>query len=278
MSIKPTKVAAWNVAKGLGDSRAEHIFEGINRLDAQVIFLSEAYLTDYRVTNEEILDKVKNLAKINGYKMYETGYDDEGLENDPKRSNQHGVVLGRQALKGATVLRLGSRNAFQLSIFDEKSQSEIQAVAAHFSDKNESSRNGMANALISQLDLDKPTLLLGDLNSMYRGSVPAKLLNSYFGKMGNIVSKIHPRTNSLAERLIGMADGSTMNILQQAGFKDGDQLNDSTFKFAGLSFGQLDHIMFAGPEIVARTTLHRDIKGSDHVPISAIVHINQKSA
>lgn len=216
MSIK---VAAWNVAKGLGNGNEARIYEGIKQLDAEIVVLSEAYATDASNPNEHVIDKISDFAMDNGYEfVVETGYNDEGSVNEELQREQYLVVLGRHALKGAGLIRLDNRSAIGLTLLDNQTDVEIQAVAAHFRDENEQLRQDMAQSLTALVDTTKPTLLIGDLNAMHRNSNHARLVRSPIIRGLSKLTNLHPRAKSLSGRLIEMADGGHYGLFEGSWF------------------------------------------------------------
>lgn len=265
------EVASWNLAKGLGiDDRRVQILDGLKQLDADVFVLGEAFASDDSSSKDFVVDvsgQIHDFAVDNGYKAYIASYKDA----DPTRLGapagieQYLAVLGRAVLTEATEVRLKTRQGFKLRIDD--GNKGIVGIGAHFDDRSEGLRLGMVDAVLEAIkNTSQPTLVMGDFNAMHGRSLPARIMRN---KLASLAAEHAPneRTAWLASRLIEMADGTTMQRLVEAGFQDADPRHRSTFKFSGLPFGQLDHIMTA--DLAVEDFKIRSFKGSDHEAIIA---------
>lgn len=276
------KVAAWNVNRSLGNEYEGHIFSGLEQLNADVVVLSEAFSTD-DTTPDDLEDNV--LTRVNSFadKMdYDfigyIPYQESGLRS-PKESmlgeQTYLMVLGREVIRSTNLLRLYNRNAYELGIVDNQTGINIQGIATHFDDRHEYNRQKMMIDLIPNLDPSpsRPNLILGDFNAMPGNTREAQLLRT---KTARFIAD-HSFTERMAiitKRSIEMANGSIMRKFSDIGFSDADHFHHSTYKLGKISFGQLDHILVAKPNIVAGSFEINNFPGSDHKAISAVIHTN----
>ncbi len=254
-------VGSWNVARALSHPRKHtQIAEGIEAINADVLSIVEAY-------DKSGVAQDPRLARRLGYDIFTTEYED----HDPHPSvNQFISVLVRKELEAeASVVRLGTRNAFEVSLPSGKKH--IRAVAGHWDDRNSTLRRGMTKAFISQLKPGEPTVLVGDLNNQHASDRGAQVLQSTLVRG---ISRLVPesmRIGSLLHRSIEMADGEVLSELQACNFTDADLDHTPTMKFMGVPLMQLDHMMYTQGLVRAVDFRAHDLPGSDHRPISAIV-------
>lgn len=276
------KVATWNVKRSLGNEYEGLIFDGLEQLNADVVVINEAFSTDDSTPEglkDDVLARVNNFAdKMNydfiGYIPHqESG--SRGLKESVPGERTYMMVLGREVIKSTNLLRLYNRNAYELDIVDKQTGINIQGIAAHFDDRNEFFRQKTMIDLMSNLDPSpsRPNLLLGDFNAMPGNTRAAQLLRT---KTARFIANhsFTERMSTITNRSIEMANGSIMRKLSDIGFKDADLFHHSTYKLGKISFGQLDHILVAKPNIVAGSFEINNFSGSDHKAISAIIHTN----
>ena len=280
------KVAAWNVKRGLGNEYEGLIFNGLDQLNADVVVLSEAYSTNDTTPDgleEDVIGRVSEFAERQGYDyIAQTPYQESGLrspnESEPGEQT-YLMVLGREVIKSANLIRLYNRDALDLNIVDQQTGISIQGIAAHFDDRHEYYRQKMTIDLISNLDPNRPSLLMGDLNAMNANSSAARLLRTNAARyIAN--HSFTERMKSITSRSIEMANGSILRGLEQYGFEDAARFGESTVKLAGIPFGRIDYIMVARSktknykDIVAEPVCVRNFRGSDHKAISAVIRTN----
>ena len=134
-------------------------------------------------------------------------------------------------------------------------------------------RRKQTEALLAQIDPNRPTVIAGDMNSMHRDDPRARALRIVApvtellpqgepGKRQSIIALV----GSLASRLTMMAEGGPIDMLEQAGYKDAGSRRQAT-----MGFVQLDHIMV--PEWMEVTDFTvQPMKGlSDHRAVVATV-------
>lgn len=282
----PIKVAAWNVNRSLGNEFEGLIFNGLEQLDADVLVLGEAYSTDDSTPDgfeDDVLGRVNQFADRLGYDyIVQTPYQESGsrsLDEAAQGEQVRLMVLGREVIKNANLIRLYNRNALELNIVDDQTGIEIQGIAAHFDDRHEHYRQRMTIDLLSYLDPLKPKLLMGDLNAMNANSFESRLLKTRFAQFIADHS-FTKRMKLITGRSIEMANGSTIRGLEKFGFEDAARFNEPTYKIAGIPFGRIDRIMVAQSEnkkykdIVAQPVSTKSLSGSVHRAISTVITTN----
>jgi endonuclease/exonuclease/phosphatase family metal-dependent hydrolase len=126
-----------------------------------------------------------------------------------------------------------------------------------------------------------PTVVAGDMNAMHGETAPAKLLRparlvaerlpAKDPVPGEKQSKLS-RAGSLGQRLVRMADGSTLRALQEAGFSDADPEFQPTMP-SRYPFVQLDHI-FRDRDVQtdpSTFTVYPHNPAADHRMVSVLV-------
>lgn len=255
------KIASWNVARGLSSAdKAKDIVDGIDRLDADIVFLPEAFDKTGELARPDFAEKL-------GYDTFAVEYEDK--EEHPSEK-QYIVALSRvAALLEHT--RLGTRNAIAATTAIEGEPTSI--IGVHFDDRNEITRLGMVDAFLEHTSHDAAKVLIGDLNAMHGNDVRAKLLASSSAR--SIAASLkNDRLRSLATRLTDMASGDVMRELKQAGMKDADPRHRPTMLMSGLAIAQLDHIMHDKKLVVTSFEPHK-LKGSDHKAVSGTLQLAQ---
>jgi endonuclease/exonuclease/phosphatase family metal-dependent hydrolase len=248
------RIAAWNIAGGLSKPEKESkIKDGIAKLNADIVILSEAF--DKSGVSVD-LDYATNL----GYQEYKTEYQDK----EPHRSERQFVVALSRVAVETSILHLATRNV--ISLTTDNDGEPLQIIGAHFDDRNETFRQGMAKSFIEQVDLSKPTVLAGDLNSMHKDNNRAVFFsNPLFRVVGHYMPIARPR--SLMTRLSEMADGGTQAILTDAGLEESDSKQQPTMLFMGIGIAQLDHVLHTSDVVGSNFQTHH-LDGSDHKAIS----------
>lgn len=256
-----TRIAAWNVAKNLGDEkRASRIEEGIKRLDADVVVLSEALAAERGVTPKIDVSFARSL----GYEaIFMTVYADDEPREEDLNLELYLMVMARAGVE-LEMARLATRNAISIHINDEH-DGNLHGVGAHFDDRLEPTRQAMAQAFLAE----NPDFLIGDLSAMHQQSCSARLMRSGIARAAAHHAPV-ARVQSLGTRLHGMADGGTMRLLTDAGYVDADPRKRPTFTHTGIRFGQLDHLLYS-PHVDVQDFDRHAFSGSDHLAISALI-------
>jgi len=146
-------------------------------------------------------------------------------------------------------------------------------------DRAEARRVGQTLKLLElfqdEQDGSCPSVIAGDLNAMHRLEIRSALIRAVqpiaerlpYGEPGFEASKI-ARIGSLARRLSEMADGTTLRLFENAGYRDSDSAHLHTKGIA-----QLDHILHTA-ELYSPPDSFQSIKAnglSDHRIIRAII-------
>lgn len=251
-------MAAWNVARGLSDTdRHAQVEAGIESLDADVVILSESLDDSGKPVNQRFAAQL-------GYESLTVPYND--TEPHPSRE-QHITLLSRISIDASEV-RLDTRNAIKATVPFASRPGSFDLFGAHFDDRDENTRLRMTAAFLEQANEGVPTVLAGDLNSMYAEDRVATILRSGIVR-GLAHNAPHPRIRSLGTRLTEMASGGAMNALVSAGFQDADTAHQPTMTKAGLKVA-LDHIVIRSGAGARDFQNHR-LTGSDHRAISASI-------
>ncbi len=250
------QVAAWNVARGLSDpQRAPEIIQGIEALDADVVILSESH-------DKERTEVDSDFASRLGYSSLTVAYQDTVPHSSDE---QYLTALVRNNNARMEPVRLGTRTG--ITVLGATPDTPLSIIGAHFDDRREYFRRGMAQ---SAIDEHKPDVLLGDLNSMHGEDHKAQILHHPVVR-GLSRALPHARMRSLATRLVEMADGGTMRMLHEAGMADADPAHTPTMRMLGRAVVQLDHILYREQDVFAQQfDVHR-LNGSDHYAIAATV-------
>ncbi len=264
------KIASWNIAQAYNDDRGPKIEAGIKKLAADVVILSEAFSVKAGLGKDyenDKLDQLSAMAQRLGYKYFEySAYKGVNYADyQPVDFDLYLVAMGKIPLN-MKIKRLVFRNALFLNLKDKQSGGEVTIVGCHLDDLNEPSRLKMAEALVSHLEDVNPAVIVGDMNSMHRDSWQAGLVNGFLGQffLKHMSTK---QTQSIADRLMKMANGSTQKYFKDHGFEDADISKKSTFIYRGIVFAQLDHILTR--HIKATHFKRHKFSGSDHVAVSS---------
>lgn len=261
------KVGAWNVARGLSTQKAPEILEYMQASGVDVLIVSEAF--DKRGEPGNFRTHMKRHAP--DYQHVFTPYKDR----DPHPSEEQYVAMlvakkCTERKPACRPIRLGTRNGLDLRLEDKR------VIGAHFDDRTEAYRVGMAKAVIGATRQDEQVVLGGDLNAMHGEDRWARLISSNVArKAAGLVMPSSVR--SFATRLTDMGTGTTLELLTKAGLEDADPKHQSTQGMAGIRFNNLDHFMqrgFAVSDFAARP----NGKLSDHGMITALFSVASAEA
>ena len=259
------KVLSYNTLASFGDKdRSDSLVEFIHNESPDIAFFAEAYREDGNMST--VRSSVVALRDL-GYEVTQGSTDTVNPRSD--RTGFIGIV--RPELGSGSVMQTGIRQGFLANIHDTTSDRSITIGGIHLDDRNEDER-------LKQIsELPNLDLLMGDLNAMH-GSIPvANILRLFrpfterFQEVNpdfNITTKRIERIISLAQRLVRMADGRTLQELAHGhGLFDIDPHSQSTIH----GIVPIDHILTTRNIHSSNYKVHRDIKLSDHVPISATI-------
>ncbi|MDB5167027.1 MAG: hypothetical protein JWN26_172 [Candidatus Saccharibacteria bacterium] len=226
-------------------------------------FFAEAYREDEDMSN--VHKSVTVLCDL-GYEVTQGSTD---VITSPRTDRNGFIGIVRPGLGSGSVMQAGTRRGFLACVHDSESGRNITVGGIHLDDRNEDERLKQITELP---DLD---VLIGDLNAMHRSAPIASILRllkpvtEQFQEVNTdfkITTKRTERFKSLAQRLVRMADGRTLKILaNEHGLFDIDPRKRSTIH----NVAQIDHIVTRNVIHANNYKVHRDLKLSDHVPISA---------
>lgn len=265
-------VGALNVARGLSDpARREALEEGIEALETDIFFISEAF--DYKTYDPQV---PRQVAQRLGCAALCVAYED--AEEHPSTEQYLMTLAGCSLPAGLDArpkaVRLGTRNAIEMNLRMRDDFSTRKLLFSHFDDRSEEHRKPMAEAAAKYEPLFNPVALMGDLNATHGDDFFPSLLRSFPVRT---LARLAPikRVQSLGSRLVEMAKGETMQILEKAGFSEVDDLHQPT-----KSFVQLDHLLIGRDErltYVPDTYGVHDIDGTDHRAITATLQLNMQT-
>lgn len=247
------QIYAQNALDGYSqENTARQLINATLEVAPSVAVFPEAYTEG----EDRWLDFVQEDFDKAGYQVVHGLYEDHDA-----RTDRHGlltVVEKHLAVpESARLVRLAGRNAIAQSLIDPATESKVDFVGVHFNDRSEELRLLEVDALRNEVvDVERPTVLAGDMNAMHREStysakitaarVISKLVDWRIMPIvdpGSVHDKLSlARIGSLGKRLSGMATGSVMEQLIAEGFQDADSRHRPTMP-AGKPFAQLDHVM-----------------------------------
>ena len=264
------KVAAWNVQEGLAEAeRMPRIVKQVEQFDADVIVLSDAYSLDNELhgSQPDVLREAETGFSRQGYWWYGTEY----CDSDPWHHDRNLVVLNRLPLVAGSFVRLATRNAVELKVQDPCTDKTLHIVGAHFDDRSEAVRLRQAAAFLKHVDVEQPTVLAGDLNSVHALDLWPRMLGSNIMRFATNYAPA-ARARSIGKRLVEMSSGGSLAMLATGGFRDADPLHRPSFP-AKRSFLQLDHILLSEAAIAYHTRLVGQPDASDHRSVISTVSI-----
>lgn len=277
------KIASWNVEGRLsgyeksGRGSAEHILEGIEALDADIVILPEAFL-------EEPAKGVNDRLTKMGYQFYDMAYGDSDRDWSQEFMGKMNYlrVLSRLAISQLEeVAWAGRRHLLSFRVVDPETGVEILVLPTHLDDRSEGQRlDQVDDAAVYVEKAGMPTVMSGDFNAMWRRK-RARLFGSRAVRF--IASHIpHERIRNKAIQFTDMATGMTLRRLADVGLRDTDARLQPTVtpKMRAASFmpsvplGQIDHILISKELEATAFKVCRDM-GSDHRAITATVSVKE---
>lgn len=282
MSIK---VASWNLELRLsrytktGRGSPEQIIKSIRQLDADIIFLPEAY-----DANVPIDKSVTQALKLMKYAFYDVPYDEGG----PKRQDcpfmiPYLRILSRIPVIDIKTIRLGIlRNALICSFKDTESNQILRIIGIHLDDRSERLRLSELPELIPIINSSNlPTVMVGDYNAMNGSTKKAKFLRSKFIKL--IINLLPGKElRSYAVRATEMATGTVLSKLESETNLHDVDINHkptTTPKLRTISWMpsicliDIDHMLVSNQITVKDFQIAKHDGGSDHRSISATIYL-----
>ncbi len=268
-------VGSWNALNAFGDEQrvedALRIVEGVN---ADVLYLSEMALKDAADSDASrwAMDELAGM----GYRGAFSNYSPPHLG----ARDEHVMSMWTRGDGPITHELAGERYTYATYM----PALDMKVRGVHLSDQNSSSRNASAKVIavdtVRNQEGGIETAVVGDFNAMNRRDPNSRIPRALGRVVGGIeVSNPYDRSKKLQRvagkiiRVCRMADGTTMEILEDAGLRDADPEHQPTIGGGRAAF-QLDHIMVTeGLEVVDfrhhAQTDRNGSKVSDHTPISA---------
>lgn len=277
------KLASWNVEARLGGYKeagrgtAAHILKGVEKLDADVLVLLEAYM-------DTPADGVDGRLKELGYTILDTAYDDYDREDEPYMNGpMHMRILSRLPVTKSDVLRPGDlRNLQVCRVIDPDTKAELCIIATHLDDRSEAARLRQVRAIVSYIhELDVPVCMLGDFNALWDGVWPRFIRSNVVHVMTNLIP--HAYIRNVAARAMDMASAQALPLLsRETALQDIDVWHQPTVtpKHRGIEFFpsirllQLDHILVSPSLHAEKFTIAHD-GGSDHRSILAMITLDK---
>lgn len=260
-------LSSWNIKGGLSDpQRARKITEAVVDADCDIILLPDAWHEDsefsrYLGEERRLLVSPQEFYEV-GYNFYATVYDD-GTRPDDNYANYALVALVKRgkSIRANPVL-LGHRPGFK---FDCRlGNKSISAIGVYLSDQSSKMRLRQVNDLIDLSGNNSPTVLIGDMNELYRKSRLARSMQSSLFKA---VARLIHLENDMLTRLNEMADSAAITQLEAFGFCDADHEHRGTMP-QNMPVLQLDRVLTRG--VITSDVRHYNHKGlSDHKRIEA---------
>jgi endonuclease/exonuclease/phosphatase (EEP) superfamily protein YafD len=229
------------------------------------ITMNLGYSTDIRAIPEAYKRSEGLVSRLqaSGLAAAEVPYGDQ----DRREDHHYFAMVGNpEAVECIEPIQLAGRTALRASL-----KNGADVIGVHFDDRKETTRREQTEVLLAQVNPNRPTIIAGDMNSMHRNDLRARLLRSAAPitellpqrEPGRTRSRI-ARICSLATRLTRMAEGGPIAMLEAVGYKDADPARQAT-----MGFVQIDHIMVPEWMAVADFTV-RPMEGlSDHRAILA---------
>lgn len=265
---KHLRVAAYNIlAGGFKDysyelpspERLGLLQEAISSLDADVVGLVDTFRW------EEIYPQEK-LRQLFGYQYAKViNLEDERLV---QKGHNNGVgLLSNITVKKSRILKIHNRNALLSTLNIHGSLVDVGVV--YLDDLSEDVRLQQIQSLVSQLNSERPVILMGDFNTMDKRELKRSM--SVVGKLKTGVKE------HLWPKLLNMGQGLVVNYLRSQGFKDGATnpmptaptklIRPATLKEPLV---RLDYVWHRGSVGVGNVRVAREPifdKASDHYPI-----------
>lgn len=276
------KIASWNVEGRLsgytktGRGSAEHILDGIEVLDADIVVLPEAFL---EVPADGVDDRLGEM----GYQIYDVAYgdDDRDWSLEFMGKMPYLRVLSRLAISQVQeVAWANARRLLSMRITDPETGKEALLLPTHLDDRSEDLRLEQIDDAIAYIQkADAPTIMTGDFNAMWHKK-RARLFGSKF--MRFVARHIpHERIRNKAVQFTDMASGLTLGRLaQETGLRDTDENLRPTVTpkmraapyLPSIPLGQIDHVLVSGDIETKEYEVGADM-GSDHRSVAVTVTV-----
>jgi len=228
----------------------------------------------YKAGTDEVLKtSIKQLESL-GYNVFHGPYDEQD-----GRKDKHGILLAvRTPLSSAKkprLTRISEHNIVE-SWLKLRNNQQIHLLGMHLNDRDEAKRQVELDDLLQLIDVDTPTILTGDMNTIHKQEAKGKMFRKAKRIHMLVRLKLHPKTDptgqpmpnnrgrigSVMYRLHEMASGKTITRLLRSGFTDADPTHQPTCP-ASNPYAQLDHTLI---------TDHLTVKGFERLPEGSSDH------
>lgn len=281
-----TRIGSWNIEGRLGHYRREgrgspeHIIEGIRELDADVLFLPEAYTEVFPIE-----EKTVQALHILGYDIKDVPYEDTD-HFDNRFLDPHMLLLSRIAIQSFEIFRLGGiRNALSATLRDVSSETTFRFIGIHLDDKSEAIRQSQLPDLIDHINNPKyygslDTVMAGDYNSMHGSTLRAKVVRSLPVRRATAHLLPSEDLRSFATRASDMGIGSILSSIEsETNLRDVDPKHTPTATpkvrdhewIPSVPLLDIDHMMKSDAVVSSDFGVGKKDMGSDHRPVSVTI-------
>ncbi|MGB4767977.1 MAG: endonuclease/exonuclease/phosphatase family protein [Candidatus Saccharimonas sp.] len=272
------RVVTWNAegmfVEGTKTRRAtpHNAIATLKKLDADIVVVPEFGRL------EDLEQRIDNAIGSLGYEVILVPYDDDSLSDNDASGM---AVLSRIPVVQTRLHKFGGvRNAVELHV--QLGARQVRIYGLHLDDKREETRmlqvKDLAQSIATHPQL--PTLVLGDMNAMYRGAAFARVSRSRMVKRASQRVR-HEQLLAIALRLQEMAIGTTIEFIEHhTPLHNLDPKHKLTIsgRQAGLEWmpsirlAKIDWIFGSHHFKVLRYRVYRDV-GSDHRPVIADIEV-----
>lgn len=263
-------LSSWNLRAGLSDpERSSQLIDTITGWQSDIVVMPDAWHSGS--TSHSMLPVIKAFES-QGYDMHAVEFQE--TRPDVNSATLHFATLIKQGFTPVTpsAERLGVkpsvRPAFRLET--EVGNVALDIFGLYLNDQSAHNRLHQIDSFIKwfEIDLNRPKVIIGDLNDLPRNTKPARLArSSVFRKT---LGRLH-MAHDLFPRLTDMGEGSAIGQLEDLGFRA--TLYDGTMPSL-LPILRLDHILEYGlsaNNLTINTKIGEYSKLSDHRSIHATV-------
>lgn len=216
------RVASYNILSGGFNSynynssspeRLGLLRKAINKIDADFIGLIDTFRWDSLYNNRQ-------LTKLFSYKKaFCINLNDNRLK---KKGHNNGItILTNLPVKHFETIILETRNAIKTTLLIKGNKLDIFTI--YLDDLNEDTRIKQTQLLLKHIDQNKPTIVMGDLNTLSLNDI---------SKVNLLIDKFAKDNRRLYESMIPilneMKRGEVINILKDYGLKDADKKGEPT--------------------------------------------------
>lgn len=259
-----TTLYAHNCKEGLAiPGNSKPILNAAFSTDADTLIFPDAYSLRQAAhgSRREVWEETQATLMAEGYASEDVEYGD-GWWHD-----RHIVVASRVGGAVPQRARYGTRSTVETQLPISDSSDTVRVCGWHGSDESTELRLAAMRDFLLTVKEDQPTVVAGDANELHGSSFGARVLRTpgFLWAAGVLPSA---RARSLATRLVGMAGGESVALLEQHGFVDADRHRRPT-----MGLFQLDRFMVrtAGRAGVIGVKRGHRMAASDHRPISLAI-------